>query len=124
MKVLVVDDSATMRSVQKRCLVKLGISEDNIREAANGVAALDIFRSFECDVILTDWNMPEMNGLEFVLEVRKGNTTIPIVMITTESERARVLEAIQAGVSDYMVKPFTLEDLQHKLEKWLPIQTG
>jgi len=116
MKVLLVDDSGTMRTIQKRCLNKVGI--EDVVEAEDGVQALDAFKKNVFDVVLSDWNMPNMDGLTLLKEIRKLNTTIPIVMVTTESERHRVLEAIQAGVSDYLVKPFTQEALKAKLEKW------
>jgi two-component system chemotaxis response regulator CheY len=116
MKVLLVDDSGTMRTIQKRCLNKVGI--EDVVEAEDGVQALDLFKKGTYDVVLSDWNMPNMDGLALVKHIRQLNTTIPIVMVTTEAERHRVLEAIQAGVSDYLVKPFTQESLKAKLEKW------
>lgn len=121
MQILLVDDSGTMRAIQKRCLFKLGVAEDCIVEADNGQAALDKFCAGSFDIVLTDWNMPIMDGLTFLKEVRTRNKQIPVVMITTEAERTRVLEAIQAGVSDYLVKPFTAEALGSKLEKWVPV---
>ena len=120
MKVLVVDDSGTMRSIQKRSLVKLGVAEQDISEAANGQVGLDTFKGYQFDLILTDWNMPGMDGLTFVKEVRKADKDIPILMVTTESERERVVTAIQAGVSDYLLKPFTHEELGEKLKRWAP----
>lgn len=119
MKVLLVDDSGTMRTIQRRCLNKLGV--DDIAEAEDGQQALELFAAGSFDVILSDWNMPNMDGLTFLKEVRQRNTDIPFVMITTEAERARVLSAIQAGCSDYLVKPFTPDDLKAKLEKWVAV---
>jgi two-component system, chemotaxis family, chemotaxis protein CheY len=116
MKVLLVDDSGTMRTIQKRCLNKVGI--DDVIEAEDGIQGLDLFKRHTFDVVLSDWNMPNMDGLTLLKHLRQLNTTIPIVMVTTEAERHRVLEAIQAGVSDYLVKPFTQEALKAKLEKW------
>ncbi|MEN0111677.1 MAG: response regulator, partial [Planctomycetota bacterium] len=69
------------------------------------------------DLVLTDWNMPRKSGLDVIKEVRKQDTDVTIIMVTTEAEKARVLEAIQAGVSDYLVKPFTADTLREKLEK-------
>ena len=119
MKVLLVDDSGTMRTIQKRCLAKLGI--EDVTEAEDGVQALAEFEKGTFDVVLTDWNMPNMDGLTLLKEIRTRNKDIPVVMITTEAERARVVTAIQAGVSDYMVKPFTPDGLKEKLERWVTI---
>ena len=121
MKILLVDDSGMMRVLQKRCLLKLGVAPDDIVEAENGQVALDAFASETFDIIMTDQNMPVMDGLTFVKEVRTTNKDIPIVMITTDSERSRVIVAIEAGVSDYLVKPFTPDDLRTKVRKWVPL---
>lgn len=120
MKLLLVDDSGTMRTIQKRCLIKLGIAEGDIAEADNGQTALQQFEADQLDVVITDWNMPVMDGLTLLKEIRKRNTDIPVIMITTEAERVRVVTAIEAGVSDYLVKPFTPDDLKEKLTKWIP----
>jgi two-component system chemotaxis response regulator CheY len=117
MRVLLVDDSGTMRTIQKRCLNKLGI--ENVVEAEDGAQALQLFQGGGFDVVLSDWNMPVMDGLTLLREIRARNTAIPVIMITTEAERHRVLEAIQSGVSDYLVKPFTPEGLKEKLQKWV-----
>jgi two-component system chemotaxis response regulator CheY len=106
-----------MRTIQKRCLNKLGISD--VVEAEDGQQALAHFDSQQFDIVLSDWNMPNMDGLTLLKEIRKRNTQIPVVLITTEAERTRVVTAIQAGVSDYLVKPFTPDGLQEKLEKWV-----
>jgi two-component system chemotaxis response regulator CheY len=106
-----------MRTIQKRCLDKLGITE--FAEAADGIEALRVLETTLIDLVLTDWNMPNMDGLTLLKEIRKRNTKIPVFMITTEGERNRVVEAIQAGVSDYLVKPFTPDALKQKLEKWV-----
>jgi len=116
MKVLLVDDSGTMRAIQKRCLAKLGV--EDVVEAEDGVQALAQFAQHTFDVVLTDWNMPNMDGLTLLQEIRNRNKDVPIIMITTEAERSRVVQAIQHGVSDYLVKPFTPDGLQEKLEKW------
>ncbi len=121
MKVLLVDDSGTMRTIQRRCLEKMGIEHDDITDAADGCKALELFERFSFDVVLSDWNMPNMDGLGLLKAIRNRNSDIPFFMITTESERARVLSAIQLGVSDYLVKPFTPDDLREKLEKWVSV---
>lgn len=117
MKVLLVDDSGTMRTIQKRCLLKLGI--EDVTEAEDGVQALEIYEQNSFDIVLSDWNMPNMDGLQLLKEIRQRNKDIPVIMITTEAERARVVTAIQAGVSDYLVKPFTPDSLKGKLERWV-----
>jgi len=117
MKVLLVDDSGTMRTILKRCLKKLGV--EDIVEAEDGRCALAQFEKQAFDVVLCDWNMPHMDGLTLLQEIRRRNAQVPVVMITTEAERGRVVAAIQAGCSDYLVKPFTPEALRQKLEKWV-----
>lgn len=119
MKVLLVDDSGTMRTIQKRYILKMGVAEDDIVEADNGQKGLEAFQQHKVDLVVADWNMPVMDGLALVKEIRKQNDSVPIIMITTESERSRVVTAIQAGVSDYLVKPFTSDALQEKFEKWV-----
>lgn len=119
MKVLLVDDSGTMRTIQRRCLNKLNVTD--IHEAEDGQQALQIFATMSFDIVLTDWNMPNMDGLTLLKEIRQLNKEVPIIMITTEAERGRVVVAIQAGVSDYLVKPFTPDGLKEKLEKWVAV---
>lgn len=117
MKVLLADDSGTMRTIQRRCLSKLGV--EDVVEAEDGVQALEAFKGHTFDVVLTDWNMPNMDGLTLLKAIRELNKTVPIIMITTEAERSRVVAAIQAGVSDYLVKPFTPDGLKEKIERWV-----
>ncbi|WP_166830273.1 response regulator [Thalassoroseus pseudoceratinae] len=121
MRALVVDDSGTMRTIIKRGLSLLSVTQ--VADAEDGVQALSLFKSAEFDLILSDWNMPNMDGLEFLENVRSINETIPFIMITTEAERSRVVSAIQAGVSDYIVKPFTVDVLKAKLDRWIPAAT-
>ncbi len=108
-----------MRKIQIKCLEKLGVTD--VAEGADGAEGLRAFESSTFDLVMTDWNMPNMDGLTLLREIRKRNTLIPIFMITTEAERNRVVEAIQSGVSDYLVKPFTVETLKQKLEPWLTL---
>jgi two-component system chemotaxis response regulator CheY len=114
-RVLVADDSSTMRKIILRSLSAVGIP--SAIEAADGEEAINLFQPGEFDLVLTDWNMPRKNGLEVIQEIRKQDTDVTIIMVTTEAEKSRVLEAIQAGVSDYLVKPFTADTLREKLEK-------
>jgi len=119
MRVLLADDSGTMRTIIRRSLESLGVT--GAVEAADGLQAVELFKSGEgFDLVLTDWNMPGKNGLEVAREIRALDPNVPIVMVTTEAEKSRVLEAIQAGVSDYLVKPFTTEVLRKKLDRFTP----
>jgi two-component system, chemotaxis family, chemotaxis protein CheY len=114
--VLVADDSSTMRKIILRSLQAVGVPTAS--EAADGDEAVRVFQQGGIDLVLTDWNMPGKNGLQVVQEIRTMNKDVPIIMVTTEAEKTRVMEAIQAGVSDYLVKPFTAETLRAKLEKF------
>ena len=114
-RVLVVDDSSTMRKIILRSLNAVGVTDT--AEAGDGSEAVAMFKKGEFDMVLTDWNMPGKTGLEVVQEIRAQDANIPIIMITTEAEKGRVMQAIQAGVSDYLVKPFTADTLREKLEK-------
>ena len=115
MKVLVADDSGTMRKIILRNLQALGVT--CVTEAADGAEAVAMFKPGEFDLVLTDWNMPNKSGPDVVREIRAQDAGVPIIMVTTEAEKSRVLQAIQAGVSDYLIKPFTSETLRQKLEK-------
>lgn len=116
-KVLVVDDSGTMRKIILRSLNALGVTD--VVEAGDGSDGLDLFKQQQFDVVLTDWNMPRMTGLELLKAIRGSGSTVPVILITTEAEKGRVLEAVQAGVSDYLVKPFETEGLRQKLQKFV-----
>lgn len=116
-KVLVVDDSGTMRKIILRSLNALGVTD--VVEAGDGSDGLDMFKQQQFDVVLTDWNMPRMTGLELLKAIRGSGSTVPVILITTEAEKGRVLEAVQAGVSDYLVKPFETEGLRQKLQKFV-----
>jgi two-component system chemotaxis response regulator CheY len=118
-KVLVADDSATMRKIIIRSLNAVGVSD--VTEASDGDEALQLFQRAAFDMVLTDWNMPRKTGLELVRGIREIGSKVPIIMATTEGEKGRVIEAIQAGVSDYIVKPFTADVLRAKLEKHLAV---
>ena len=118
-KVLVVDDSGTMRKIIARSLNALGVTD--IVEAGDGSDGLELFKQHTFDAVLTDWNMPRMTGLELLKAIRATQSTVPVILITTEAEKGRVLEAVQAGVSDYLVKPFETEGLRKKLRKFLAV---
>jgi two-component system chemotaxis response regulator CheY len=114
-RVLVADDSNTMRKIIVRSLQAVGIP--SAVEASDGNEAVQVFIPGHFDLVLTDWNMPGKSGLEVIKEIRAKDAKVPIIMITTEAEKIRVMQAVQAGVSDYLVKPFTAETLRQKLEK-------
>jgi two-component system chemotaxis response regulator CheY len=118
-KVLLADDSGTMRKIIIRSLNAVGVTA--VVEAADGSEAVALFQPGAFGMVLTDWNMPGKTGLEVVKAIRAQDARVPIIMITTEAEKSRVIEAIQAGVSDYLVKPFTADTLRAKLEKHLAV---
>lgn len=117
MNILLVDDSRTIRNIQKNVLKELGY--ENVSEAEDGVQALARLKEEIPDLMLVDWNMPNMDGITLIREVRKTNKSLPIIMCTTESEKSRVLEAVKAGVNNYIVKPFTVESLGEKINATL-----
>lgn len=117
MKILVVDDFSTMRRIVKNLLVELGFS--NISEADDGATAWPILEKGGIDFLVTDWNMPEMAGIDLLKHVRANPSTasIPVLMVTAEAQREQIMEAAQAGVNGYVVKPFTAETLKEKIDK-------
>ncbi|MCE9572013.1 MAG: response regulator [Deltaproteobacteria bacterium] len=116
MRALVIDDSKSMRLIVKRQLVTLGFDVVEAIHGRDGLAKLEADATIA--VALVDWNMPEMNGLEFVQAVRADPRyqNLPMVMVTTEAESERVVQALDAGASEYVMKPFTPDDLRSKLE--------
>jgi two-component system, chemotaxis family, chemotaxis protein CheY len=122
MKILVVDDSSTMRRIIKNTLNHLGYKD--LLEAEDGQFAWDIMtQTTDIGVLITDWNMPNMNGLELVKKVRAEQkyADMPIIMVTTEGGKTEVITALKAGVNNYIVKPFTPQVLKEKLEAVLGI---
>jgi two-component system chemotaxis response regulator CheY len=116
-KVLVVDDFPTMRRIVKNLLKQLGF--ENIDEAENGEDALRKLKSGDYGLVVSDWNMPVMEGLELLKHIRNDPQLkdIPFLMVTAEAEKEKVIEAIKSGVDNYIVKPFTGDVLKEKLEK-------
>ena len=114
MRILVVDDSTTMRRILKNALKLIG--EEDIVEASNGVEAMDKMAGVE--LVFTDWNMPEMNGLSFVKWLRSQAVfaKVPIIMVTTEGAKDDLMSAIKAGVNQYIHKPFTAEIIKEKVQ--------
>ncbi len=119
LRVLVIDDFATMRKIEKNILGQLGIK--NVDEADDGTTALPKIQQNQYDVVLLDWNMPQMSGLELLKAVRADPATkgVPIIMVTAEALKDNIVAAAQAGVNDYVVKPFTAAVLEEKLNKVL-----
>jgi two-component system, chemotaxis family, chemotaxis protein CheY len=116
-KILVVDDFATMRKVIRNLLKQSGF--ENVTEAEDGAVALNVLKSTKVDFVISDWNMPNMTGIELLRSVRADAelSKTPFLMVTAESLKENVVEAVKAGVNDYIVKPFTHEVLGEKIEK-------
>jgi two-component system chemotaxis response regulator CheY len=119
MKILLVDDSKTMRNIQRKALGALPGAD--FAEAGDGVEALKVLGETPggFNLVLVDWNMPNMDGITLVGKIRATDKKTPLVMCTTEAEKGRVIEAIKAGVNNYVVKPFTPESLVEKVQQTL-----
>ena len=115
MRFLIVDDSSTMRRIIINTLTKLGY--EAFLEAGNGREGLDRLGGGQVDLVITDWNMPEMNGIDFVRNLRATpqGKSIPVLMVTTNAANADVAEALKAGVNNYVVKPFSADTLREKI---------
>jgi two-component system chemotaxis response regulator CheY len=116
-KILIVDDFATMRKVVRNLLKQVGY--EDIVEAEDGVMALKTLKSQKIDVVVSDWNMPNMSGLELLKAVRADAelAKTPFLMVTAEALQDNVVAAVKAGVNNYIVKPFTAEVLNEKIKK-------
>jgi two-component system chemotaxis response regulator CheY len=117
LKILIVDDSSTMRRIIINTLSRIGYTD--VVEGEHGKAGLEKLGQGGVEMIITDWNMPEMDGLEFVQAVRAQNASIPILMVTTNAAKEDIVQALQAGVNNYVVKPFTPDTLKEKIESLL-----
>ncbi len=117
MKILVVDDFSTMRRIIKNLLRDLGFN--NTQEADDGKTALPLLKNGDFDFVVTDWNMPGMTGLDLLKEIRADEklSSMPVLMVTAEAKRDQIVEAAQAGVNGYIIKPFTAATLKEKIEK-------
>lgn len=117
MKILVVDDFSTMRRIIKNLLRELGYT--NVQEADDGQTALPMLRKGNFDFLITDWNMPGMTGFELLCAVREDPNLkdLPILLVTAEAKREQIVQAAQAGVNGYVVKPFTAATLRDKIDK-------
>ena len=119
MKILVVDDFSTMRRIVRNLLVELGFSGPLIQEADDGENAMVMLKSQPFDMVVTDWNMPNMTGIDLLRAIRAEASlkALPVLMVTAENNRDQIIAAAQAGVNGYIVKPFTAATLQEKLTK-------
>jgi len=117
MKILVVDDFSTMRRIIKNLLKDLGFS--NIQEADDGSTALPMLQQGDFDFVVTDWNMPGMQGIDLLKNIRADDSLkhLPVLMVTAEAKKEQIIAAAQAGVNGYVVKPFTAATLKEKLDK-------
>jgi len=115
MKILLVDDSNTMRRIQKNTLISLGY--DSVEEAGDGAEAYEKVKQTKYDLVLMDWNMPIMTGIDALKNIKKDPNTkdTKVMMVTSESEKTKIIEAIQAGAVNYIVKPFQAETLKEKI---------
>mgnify|MGYP006289673771 CR=1 FL=1 len=117
MRILVVDDFATMRRIIKNILRQLGMN--NVVEADDGTTGWEVLNKDNIDFIISDWNMPEMTGIELLRKVRASEeyADLPFLMVTAEAQQENIIEAVQAKVSNYIVKPFTPDTLEQKISK-------
>jgi two-component system chemotaxis response regulator CheY len=120
MRFLVVDDSSTMRRIIINTLGKAGYQD--YAEASNGREGIERLATMRVDMVITDWNMPEMNGIDFIRSVRSNPATrhVPVLMVTTNATKDDIVEALRAGVNSYVVKPFTPETIKEKIDAMLP----
>lgn len=120
MRVLIVDDFSTMRRIVRNILRQIGLN--NVVEADDGTTAWDILNREKIDFIVSDWNMPKMTGIELLRKVRGSEqfADTPFLMVTAEAQQENIIEAVQAKVSNYIVKPFTADTLQQKIDKIFP----
>lgn len=121
MIVLIIDDSGVMRRIHRNTLVENGVAEQFILEAADGKEALKLAEENSVTLFLVDWNMPKMDGIEFVTKLRSSGKykTTPIIMVTSEAAKYNVIQAISSGVTDYVVKPIKGTVLWDKISKYL-----
>ncbi len=117
MRILIVDDFSTMRKIIKNILRQLGFN--NVVEADDGTTAWEVLNKDNIEFVISDWNMPKMSGIELLRKVRASEEfgALPFLMVTAEAQQENIIEAVQAKVSNYIVKPFTPETLGQKIQK-------
>ncbi len=118
-KVLVVDDSSVMRQIIKNNLKQLGFDHGNLTDAEDGQMGLKKLTEGGIDLVISDWNMPKMTGIEFLKAVRSDGSLkgTPFLMVTSEADKEKIMEAVKAGVSQYIVKPFNANQLEEKIKE-------
>jgi two-component system chemotaxis response regulator CheY len=121
-KVMVVDDSSVMRQIIKNNLKQLGFELENLLDAGDGEEALTKVGGGAVDLIISDWNMPRMTGIDFLKAIRADGALkeIPFLMVTSEADKEKIMEAVQAGVNQYIVKPFNANQLEEKIREIFP----
>lgn len=117
-----VDDSTVMRKIIKSNLKQLGFVSENIVDADDGEAALKKIGEASVDLVVSDWNMPKMKGIDFLRQLRSetGHKNLPFLMVTSEAQKEKIIEAVQAGVSQYIVKPFNANQFEEKIKQLFP----
>lgn len=120
MKILLVDDSGTMRAIQKKILTGLGLSE--FGEAADGFLALKEMAANKYDLVMLDWNMPNLSGIETLKKIKADPAlkATPVIMVTSEADKEHILEAVKHGAANYVLKPITVEVIKQKLAPFMP----
>jgi len=119
MRILVVDDFSTMRRIVRNLLIDLGVRPKSIQEADDGNNAMAILRNVRFDLVITDWNMPNMSGIDLLRSIREWDKTktLPVLMVTAENNREQIIAAAQAGVNGFVVKPFSAATLEQKINR-------
>jgi len=122
-KVMVVDDSSVMRQIIKNNLKQLGFELSNLLDAEDGEDALQKINQDRIDLVISDWNMPKMTGIDFLKAVRADDSfkELPFLMVTSEADKEKIMEAVQAGVNQYIIKPFNANQLEEKIREIFPI---
>jgi len=122
-KVIVVDDSSVMRQIIKNNLKQLGFEQSNLVDAEDGEQALKKISEDAIDLVISDWNMPKMTGIDFLKAIRSDGALkeLPFLMVTSEADKEKIMEAVQAGVNQYIVKPFNATQLEEKIKEIFPV---
>ena len=121
-KVIVVDDSSVMRQIIKNNLKQLGFEQSNVVDAEDGEQALKKINEDTIDLVISDWNMPRMTGIDLLIAIRADDALkeLPFLMVTSEADKEKIIEAVQAGVNQYIVKPFNTTQLEEKIKEIFP----